>query len=251
MDIYKLSRSWFDFAFENPDMIAPIHTAIYFFAIEHCNRLGWKEKFGFPTSMAMDAIGVKNYKTYIKALNELVEWGFITMVEKSKNQYSANIVALVKNTKATTKALDKASLKHISKQLPKQAQSTDSINIPIYNNTNLQNNVVVDSDPTKFQQPTTGVEFEFMTLANCRIIYTTKYQLQWETICMNNKISKEQLKDVLDEFDKWVGTKETHKIPKDYCEHFARWITKEHAQDFIKKLKTPKNERSQYAHFGF
>lgn len=142
----------------------------------------------------------------------------------------------------------------LPEELPKVPEESgfipEEINKVKYSIVN-NSNVVVDSDPTKFQQPTTGVEFEFMTLANCRIIYTTKYQLQWETICMNNKISKEQLKDVLDEFDKWVGTKETHKIPKDYCEHFARWITKEHAQDFIKKLKTPKNERSKYAHFGF
>ena len=68
MTSYELSRSWFDFCFENPEKIRPIHTAIYFFAIEHCNRLGWKEKFGFPSQMVMEAIGVKNWRTYSKAL---------------------------------------------------------------------------------------------------------------------------------------------------------------------------------------
>jgi hypothetical protein len=86
------------------------------FSIEHCNRLGWKEKFGFPSQMVMEAIGVKNWRTYSKALADLVEWKFIIMIETSKNQYSSNIIAIVKNTKAPTKALDKALQKHSTKQ---------------------------------------------------------------------------------------------------------------------------------------
>jgi hypothetical protein len=46
------------------------------------------------------------------------------MIEKSKNQYSSNIIAIVKNTKAPTKALDKALQKHSTKH----SQSTASIN---------------------------------------------------------------------------------------------------------------------------
>jgi len=64
----------------------------------------------------MEAIGVKNWRTYSKALSDLVEWGFIDMIEISKNQYSSNIIAIVKNTKAPTKALDKALQKHSTKQ---------------------------------------------------------------------------------------------------------------------------------------
>lgn len=127
MNSYELSRAWFDFSFENPDEVKPIHSAIYFFAIEHCNRLGWKEKFGFPSQMAMEAIGVKNWRTYSKALKQLVDWGFIKMIETSKNQYSSNIIAIVKNTKAVSKALDKALSKHGQKQGTKQGQSTVSI----------------------------------------------------------------------------------------------------------------------------
>lgn len=135
MNGYELSRIWFDWCFENPEKITPNHSALYFFAIEHCNRLGWRNKFGFPTEMAKDAIGIKSYKTYINTLNDLVEWGFIKMIERSKNQYSANIVALVNFDKATTKALDKALdkaiTKHISKQVQSTYQSIDSINKPL------------------------------------------------------------------------------------------------------------------------
>lgn len=126
---YELSRAWFDFCFENPEKVRPIHSAIYFFAIEHCNRLGWKEKFGFPSQMVMEAIGVKNWRTYSGALNELVSWNFIKMIETSKNQYSSNIIAIVKITKASTKALDKALQKHGTKH----SQSTVSIDKQ-YNN---------------------------------------------------------------------------------------------------------------------
>lgn len=124
---YKLSRDWFNFCFENPEIIRPIHSAIYFFAIEHCNRLGWKDKFGFPSQMVMEAIGVKNWRTYSLALQEIVDFGFIRMIEVSKNQYSSNIIALVKNTKANTKALDKALSKHSQKQHTKHGQSTVSV----------------------------------------------------------------------------------------------------------------------------
>lgn len=113
---YELSRNWFDFCFENPEKITPAHTALYFFAIEHCNRLGWKEKFGLPSQMAMDAIGIKNWRTYIKAFNDIINWNFFKLISKSKNQYSATVIALVKNTKANTKALAKAIQKHSQKQ---------------------------------------------------------------------------------------------------------------------------------------
>ena len=132
LNSYELSRQWFDFSFNNPELINPTHTAIYFFAIEHCNRLGWKEKFGFPTQMAKEAIGIKSYRAYIKAFNNLVEWGFFIMIESSKNQYSANIIALNKkakaNDKAQAKALDKAFTNHRQKQSQSTGESKDSIN---------------------------------------------------------------------------------------------------------------------------
>ena len=124
MNSYELSRNWFDWCFDNPEKIKPVHTAIYFFSIEHCNRLGWMPKFGLPTEMVKSAIGIHSYNTYINALNDLVEWGFIKMIQKSKNQYSSNIIALSNFDKATTKALDKAMIKHSTKQ----GESIDSIN---------------------------------------------------------------------------------------------------------------------------
>ena len=128
LNSYQLSRTFFDWCFENPEKISPTHIAMYFFIIEHCNRLGWKDKFGLPTVMVKDAIGIRNFRTYAKTLNDLVEWGFIIMIEKSKNQYSSNIIAIVANAKAHTKAPAKALDKAMQKQIQKQSNSIVSIN---------------------------------------------------------------------------------------------------------------------------
>jgi hypothetical protein len=128
MNSYDLSRKWFDWTFENPERINPNHTALYFFIIEHCNRLGWKKKFGLPTTMAKEAIGIRSYNTYINTLNDLVEFGFINIIEKSKNQYSSNIVAISNFDKAHNKAHDKALDKALIKHSTKQRESNDSIN---------------------------------------------------------------------------------------------------------------------------
>jgi len=120
---YDLSRRFFDFCFEHPEKVTPNHVAIYFFAIEQCNRFAWKDKFGFPTFMVMEAIGIKKYQTYIKYLNELVEWGFIVMVEKSTNQYSANVISLKSAMPKNGKALDKANIKAEANQTQKHSQS--------------------------------------------------------------------------------------------------------------------------------
>ena len=145
-DIYKLSRNFWDFAFEHTGKIKPIHVSIYFFAVEHCNRLGWKKEFGLPTSMVLEAISVKSYSVYKIAFDELVDLGFFEVVQYSKNQYSSNIIALKENSKANdkanTKALDKALTKHLTKQPLKQCESNPqsklSIDRQIYNDTNIQ-----------------------------------------------------------------------------------------------------------------
>lgn len=152
MNSYELSRNWFDFTFENPEIIKPVHTAMYFFIIEHCNRLGWKEKFGLPMEMTKDAIGISNYKTYSKTLNSLIEWGFVKLIQKSKNQYSSTIIALVKNTKASTKALTKASLKHVPKQVRGTAHSIVCIDKPINLITNNKIESVENSSHSNFEE---------------------------------------------------------------------------------------------------
>jgi hypothetical protein len=42
---YELSRNWFNWAFENPDLNTPTHTALYMWFIEKWNRCGQKKNF--------------------------------------------------------------------------------------------------------------------------------------------------------------------------------------------------------------
>ena len=135
MNSYELSRNFTDWCFDNPHKVKPIHYAIFYFSIEHCNRLGWKENFGFPSQMVMEAIGVKNWRTYSSGLNELAEFGFIKIIEKSQNQYSSNIIAIVNFTKAHTKPLDKA----LSNHHTNHSQTTVSIDKQD-NNKTINNN---------------------------------------------------------------------------------------------------------------
>lgn len=66
----------------------------------------------------------------------MVEWGFIKVIQESKNQHSSCIIALVKNDEALTKALDKANAMH----LPKHMQGTATIDKQINKETNKQEN---------------------------------------------------------------------------------------------------------------
>lgn len=144
MNGYELSHNFFEWSFENPNKVAPAHVALYFFCINQCNKLGWKEKFGLPMQMAKDAIGISNYRTYSKTFNDLVEWGFITVYEKSKNQWSATIIGIAKNTKANTNALDKATSFHMQDQSTehpqKQVRGSVCIDKPNNNKTKEPNN---------------------------------------------------------------------------------------------------------------
>ena len=138
MNSYELSRAWFDFCFDNPEKISPNHSAIYFFAIEHCNRLGWKKKFGFPSQMTMDAIGIKKNQTYTRYFNELVDWGFFELVERSKNQWSANIITIKNAPPKNGKALDKAIIKHAAKQINSNGSGNGQSNSTIVKPSNQE-----------------------------------------------------------------------------------------------------------------
>jgi len=210
LDYFKLVRDFWDFSFENPELIKPNHCALYLFAVEHCNRLGWKPKFGFPTEMVKDAIGIKSYNTYIKTLNDLVDWRFIKMIERSKNQYSSNIIAITYFDKALDKALDKAFIKHDVKQSECNIQSIDSID---KQDTNLQ-------------------------YTNLQIYKTLLDDEYWmNEIAEKNKTDIQTVKIFFLDFDKKLKLEfDDKKTIQNYASHFSRWLPIE-----IKKLKQNKD----------
>lgn len=81
----------------------------------------------------MDALGIKKHETYIRYFNDICEWGFFILIQKSTNQYSANIISLSTAIPKKGKALDKAFLKHRGKQIESIGESNRSINKQVTN----------------------------------------------------------------------------------------------------------------------
>ena len=221
LDYYALMRNFWDFAFENPDVIKPNHCALYAFTVEHCNRLGWKQKFGLPASMVLDAIGIKSYSVYKKTFDDLVDFGFIEVIQYSRNQHSSNIVALKENYKANCKAYTKASVKHVTKQLPKHVtkhgEYSNSINtiIPIYQYTNIQPEIKNFGDDE--------IDYNF---SHSQILKNESPS--WlENVSMQQKIPIEEILIRIEDFVLFLKTTQTqHKNKKAFIEHFINWLSK-------------------------
>jgi len=210
MNGYNLSRNWFDFCFENPEKINPNHSAIYFFAIEHCNRLGWKEKFGFPTQMVMDAVGIKKHQTYIKYFEDLCEWGFFKLLQKSQNQYSANIICLQFAMPKNGKALDKAIINHAAKQTETIGQSTGQSNSSIDKPYNHK--------PDNHKPQTTKETF-FSDFPNSSYL---------ESVCRDLGRPKDEILSRLSDF-RAVSEAEYNSMAE-FSTHLKRWINKNPAK---------------------
>ncbi|MCB0455465.1 MAG: hypothetical protein KDC62_08760 [Aequorivita sp.] len=99
---YELTNNWYLWCSYNLEKIKPTHSAIYFYAVHVCNKLGWMNTFGFPTDFAMAMTGISNWRTYNKHLLDLVDWGFIQVIKKSPNRYQATIISIVPSTELNT-----------------------------------------------------------------------------------------------------------------------------------------------------
>ena len=221
MDIYKLYRDFWDFCFENPDKIKPNHIAIFSFAIEHCNRLGWKKRFGLPTSMVLEAIGVKSYSVYKKAFDELVEFGFIEVIEYSKNQYSSNIIALKESSKALDKALDKALIKHTTKQRESTGESISSIDKQVTSN---KEPLTISLEKTFI--PILEAEGEYKPETNYDLLYINLTQQSQgnDTVLMQNKITQQKLESFAKRFIEKLKSMEQFRNVNLERSYFLNWI---------------------------
>ena len=92
---YNLTRIWYNFKFENPSKVNAKHSDMFFYIVNLWNILGHKKEFGLPTSATMESLNIGSYNTYKKTLQDLVEFGFISIVKKSINQHQSMIIAVV------------------------------------------------------------------------------------------------------------------------------------------------------------
>ena len=93
MDGYSLTRAWFDFAFAHTECKA-VHTAMYLLIVNLNNKLLWKKEFGLPSEYCMEGLSIKNRRTYTNTLNDLVRWGFVEIIQESKNQHQSRVISL-------------------------------------------------------------------------------------------------------------------------------------------------------------
>lgn len=134
-DGYTLTEKWFSYMAENGSKVECKHTAVYLYIVEQFNKRFWVDTIGLPTDFTMSALNIGSYKTYKKILDDLIDFGFLK-IEWSKNSHTSNKIALVKNTKASSK--------HIPKQNESNYQSTSSI-IKTYKLLNKKHiNIILD-----------------------------------------------------------------------------------------------------------
>lgn len=230
LNSYELSRRWFNWCFENPEKVKPTHHAIYFFAIEHCNRLGWKEKFGFPTQMTMDAIGIKKTQTYTDHLKDLVDYGFIKLVEKSTNQHSANIISLLTAMPKNGKALDKALLKQRFKQTDSNGCTTSLSNGTI---DKPLNNEQENQEPIN-NLPETKVSVDKKYFEFLKIIWFEFYTDKFSLPPTFNSLNGKKLKSIilkLETFSKNQKFEFTEEIAK---KTFLKFLTLAYSDNWLK-----------------
>jgi hypothetical protein len=156
MNGYQLTRRWFNFTFDNTEAKVQ-HTAIYCWLIELNNRLGWKNEFTINTQFTMEGLSIGNKNTYLSALTDLENWGFIKTIRPSVNQNYGRVITLrcydndTAVHTATTTAMDTA--------LIQQNDDNDNGSVPIVKQVNQQTTKPLNHKPIKTQN-------EFQELLN-------------------------------------------------------------------------------------
>jgi hypothetical protein len=174
-DGYKLTRAWFDFAYEKKEAKA-IHTALYLWIVEVNNKCAWKDEFGLPTSHAMEVLSIANKKTYYDTLKDLQTFGFVTIVQESQNQFTACIVSLkkengeVKNRSALSSAMFQQPIEQCSSTINGTPFGIVPIDKPLniqplnsLNHLNGENEILIDV--SKNQNNVSGGWFKKATAA--------------------------------------------------------------------------------------
>lgn len=219
LNSYTLTRNWFDFAGKNPEKLTPAHTAMYLYLVDLNNSLGWAEKFFAPAKQTMHFISLKSYNTYSKVFNDLVDFGFIKVLVKSKNQYQANLIALSNFDKALNKAKDR----HLIKQRISTVQSIDSINKHInYKTIKTNKNSIYIKD------------------VDVENILKVEEPIWIQSVANKIGLTISEAENYFREFFKEQELDGQESITKS---HFRRWSTKHRLkQNIDKKLNKPSKE---------
>lgn len=92
MNGYKLMKQWEEWLFDNPHKGGPVHTALFLAILTKWNRAGWRFDFALDTEWAMEFVRVKRKHTFFAALDDLHQWGVISITQKAKNQHASTLI---------------------------------------------------------------------------------------------------------------------------------------------------------------
>lgn len=253
---YKLSKDWFDFVIDNPDLVSGNHTALYLWLVELNNRLSWVEKFGLSVREGMDGMACKSRETYSNCFKDLVFWGFIELVKEGKNQYVCNTIALVKNVQprvqhrvkhrnATSKStgthpktikllnletIETEVVEEVSEKLEDFNEALDELFNP------EKNNPKEEKSSAKKEKIFPSLELAMDHVGN------TAY---WRTVSEHHKIAEDERAEL---FKIFYEQKEDHyrvRFPTwtDMAQNFYHWVpihkAKDQLQGLIKNGKKP------------
>jgi hypothetical protein len=251
MNGYELSRVWFAYTYNHPDKFSPIDTALYFWIIEVFNRARWSEKIYLPSGQAMQHIGCKSYKAYINSFNKLEAEGFIKVVERSKNQYTANIIALVSNTKALTEASTKATTNASTEALTNASTVYKNIEHttenkekahPIFEKPNLQRQWDIPFMPDFVEK--------ILKHPNGKSALTEISEL-WDTwIAVRYKAHNKQFTSDISEAQALKTLIAKCKGSTQVIESIKRMIIVESVNPFAVEIEKAKDEKETITHFG-
>jgi hypothetical protein len=170
--------------------------------------------------ITMEALGIGSRNTYYKALNELIEIGFVIQVSEAKNQNQARVISLpaVSIIKQALEQADEQALDHA------HIQALELTPEHIDKQSNNQTNKQVDDVETS-TKPKSSISID-----KCK-----KYFLQDESAInaiITNKDYKlsgtDMLFDRLNDFDGSLReTGQLYKTLIDYYKHFTSWLKKQ------------------------
>jgi hypothetical protein len=212
MNGYQLTRRWFNFAFENSEAKVQ-HTALYCWMVELNNRLGWKEEFTINTQFTMEGLSIGNKNTYLAALSDLENWGFIKTVRPSINQNYGRVISLRcnDNDTATTTAMDMA--------LIQQSDDNGEGSVPIVKQVNQETIKPISDSKPKAKRKKEKVQFVPPTIEELKDFFTERcYPLQLVDKVYNHYNDKEWHKSNGQPVIDWKAT-----IRNNWEDHFQSW----------------------------
>jgi len=234
---YSLTKEWFEFALCNPDIVSGNHTALYLWIVQVNNTTGWKEKFGLTVREGMDGMSCKSRTTYYKCFQNLLDWGFVTIVIPSKNQYQCNIITLIKNGTPNngTPNNGQSNTNNWSSTRSSTRSSTGTILKPL--------NIKTDED-VKTENPSSS-SLPFISISEA----IKHLDLEIDDFALHavrqTGYSLDQLKVTSEEFlkeQKAVGKKSWADVP-DLRKHFINWAKKK--QEITKREIPPEDQQKK------